>query len=49
MVIFWVYEDLRLVLEAAEGFGMQDAVPIALERSPIGVGLLGDLATLRLG
>ena len=32
------HEHLRLVLQPAEGRGVQDAVPVALELGPIGIG-----------
>ncbi len=42
-------EDLRLVLEAAERLGVDDAVAVALERRPQGAVRLGDRALRRIG
>ena len=48
VVALGVEEDLRLVLQAAEGLGMDDPVPVALEGGPIRVRLLRSSARPRL-
>ena len=40
VVLFEMNEDLRLELETPEGTRMNDPVPVALKRGPIGMGLL---------
>jgi len=39
-VAFGDDEDLRLMLQPPEGGGVQDAVPVALEFGPVGIGAL---------
>ena len=49
VVPFGGQEDLRLVRQPAEGLGVEDAVPVALERGPERMRLLGDLPASGVG
>ena len=40
-----VHEDLSLVLQASEGLGVEDAVPVAFERCPPLISGFGSLST----
>ena len=48
VVPFGGQEDLRLVRQAAEGLGVQDAVAVPLEGGPERMRLLGDLPAARV-
>src|SRR5581483_480633 len=49
VVFFRVYENLRFMFQAAEGFGVEDAVAVALKGRADRVGRFGALAPSRLG
>ena len=49
MVFFGIDKDLRFVFQAAEGFGMQDAVAVALKGGADRIGGFGPNAALGQG
>jgi hypothetical protein len=49
VIVLGVDEDLSLVLEAAEGLRMQNAIPVAFKGRPVRIRVLRGLPTLRLG